>query len=77
MMRRTAKRPLPAGRMTRESALHFGVGLACFSVLLMGLAVNYVANKGESGARDAGKLRAEGKEYVVQDGDVMLFRFNV
>nr|NUR37176.1 redox-regulated ATPase YchF [Sphingomonas sp.] len=32
---------------------------------------------GESGARDAGRLRSEGKEYVVQDGDVMLFRFNV
>jgi len=38
---------------------------------------DYVACKGESGARDAGKLRQEGKEYVVQDGDVMLFRFNV
>ena len=38
---------------------------------------DYVAHKGEAGARDAGKLRAEGKEYVVQDGDVMLFRFNV
>ena len=38
---------------------------------------DYVAFKGEAGARDAGKLRAEGKEYVVQDGDVMLFRFNV
>jgi len=38
---------------------------------------DYVACKGESGARDAGKLRAEGKEYVVQDGDVLLFRFNV
>jgi ribosome-binding ATPase len=38
---------------------------------------DYVACKGEAGARDAGKLRSEGKEYVVQDGDVMLFRFNV
>jgi GTP-binding protein YchF len=38
---------------------------------------DYIACGGESGARDAGKLRSEGKEYVVQDGDVMLFRFNV
>ena len=38
---------------------------------------DYVACGGESGARDAGKLRQEGKEYVVQDGDVMLFKFNV
>jgi len=38
---------------------------------------DYIAFKGEVGARDAGKLRQEGKEYVVQDGDVMLFRFNV
>ena len=38
---------------------------------------DYVAHKGEAGARDAGRLRAEGKEYVVQDGDVLLFRFNV
>ncbi|MCR9130103.1 MAG: redox-regulated ATPase YchF [Alphaproteobacteria bacterium] len=38
---------------------------------------DYVAAGGESGARDAGKLRQEGKEYVVQDGDVMLFKFNV
>ena len=30
-----------------------------------------------AGAREAGVLRSEGKEYVVQDGDVMLFRFNV
>jgi GTP-binding protein YchF len=36
---------------------------------------DYVACKGEAGARDAGKLRLEGKEYVVQDGDVMHFRF--
>jgi ribosome-binding ATPase len=38
---------------------------------------DYVAYKGEVGARDAGKMRVEGKEYVVKDGDVMLFRFNV
>lgn len=42
-MKRTQKRPLPAGRMDRQSALHFGVGLAAFSVILMGLAVNYAA----------------------------------
>src|SRR4051812_3246170 len=41
-MRRTAKRPLPDGRMDRQSALHFGVGLAGFSVLLMGLATNWL-----------------------------------
>ncbi len=38
---------------------------------------DFVKFGGESGARDAGKSRSEGKEYVVQDGDVMLFRFNV
>lgn len=38
---------------------------------------DYVALKGEAGAREAGKLRIEGKEYVVKDGDVLLFRFNV
>jgi len=37
---------------------------------------DYVALNGEAGARDAGKLRLEGKEYVVADGDVMHFRFN-
>ncbi len=42
-MKRTAARPLPSGRMSRETALHFGVGLACFSVLLMGLATNWLA----------------------------------
>jgi GTP-binding protein YchF len=38
---------------------------------------DYIKFGGETGARDAGKLRSEGKDYVVQDGDVMLFRFNV
>jgi len=42
-MRRTANRPLPAGRMDRQAALHFGVGLGFFSVLLMGLATNWLA----------------------------------
>jgi GTP-binding protein YchF len=38
---------------------------------------DYVKYKGEAGARDAGRLRLEGKEYVVQEGDVLHFRFNV
>jgi hypothetical protein len=38
---------------------------------------DYVTLGGEAGAREAGRLRQEGKEYVVQDGDVMLFKFNV
>ena len=38
---------------------------------------DYVANRGEQGAKAAGKMRSEGKEYEVQDGDVILFRFNV
>ena len=36
---------------------------------------DYVALNGETGARDAGKLRLEGKDYVVKDGDVLHFRF--
>lgn len=38
---------------------------------------DYIEGKGESGAKDAGKWRLEGKEYIVQDGDVIHFRFNV
>ncbi len=38
---------------------------------------DYIAHKGETGAKAAGKLRQEGKEYIVKDGDVILFRFNV
>jgi ribosome-binding ATPase YchF (GTP1/OBG family) len=38
---------------------------------------DFVKFGGETGAKDAGRMRSEGKEYVVQDGDVMLFRFNV
>ncbi len=38
---------------------------------------DFVAQRGEAGAKEAGKLRLEGKEYVVREGDVMHFRFNV
>ncbi|PIE73993.1 MAG: redox-regulated ATPase YchF [Deltaproteobacteria bacterium] len=38
---------------------------------------DFIANKGENGAKEAGKMRLEGKEYEVKDGDVMHFRFNV
>ncbi|HET9399047.1 MAG TPA: heme o synthase [Sphingomicrobium sp.] len=42
-MKRTANRPLPDGRLERQTALHFGVGLSVFSVVLMGLAANWLA----------------------------------
>jgi GTP-binding protein YchF len=38
---------------------------------------DYIALKGEAGAKEAGKMRAEGKEYIVKDGDVLNFLFNV
>ena len=38
---------------------------------------DYVAGNGEQGAKEAGKMRAEGKDYVVKDGDVLNFLFNV
>jgi ribosome-binding ATPase YchF (GTP1/OBG family) len=38
---------------------------------------DFVAGKGEAGAKEAGKVRVEGKEYIVKDGDILLFRFNV
>ena len=43
VMKRTAKRPIPAGRVTRGEALGFGVGLSGFAVVLLGLASNWVA----------------------------------
>lgn len=42
-MKRTASRPLPDGRMDRQAALHFGIGLAGFSVVIMGMAVNWLS----------------------------------
>ena len=38
---------------------------------------DYLEYGGEQGAKEAGKMRSEGKDYVVKDGDVILFRFNV
>ena len=38
---------------------------------------DYITCRGEQGAKEAGKMRLEGREYVVKDGDVMHFRFNV
>ena len=38
---------------------------------------DYIACEGEQGAKEAGKMRLEGREYVMRDGDVMHFRFNV
>jgi ribosome-binding ATPase YchF (GTP1/OBG family) len=38
---------------------------------------DFIKFKGEAGAKEAGKLRLEGKEYLVKEGDVMHFRFNV
>ena len=38
---------------------------------------DFIRLNGEAGAKEAGKMRSEGKEYVVQDGDILLFRFNV
>jgi len=43
LMKRTQSRPIPAGRLDRQTALHFGVGLGVFSVLLMGVAANWLA----------------------------------
>ena len=39
--------------------------------------MNFITYKGERGAKEAGKMRAEGKDYIVKDGDVMNFLFNV
>ena len=49
-----------------------GAGLA--ALLLVGAVV---ACGGEAGAKDAGKMRSEGRDYVVRDGDLLRFRFNV
>jgi len=52
----------------------FERGFICAEVIAYD---DYIAYKGEQGAKTAGKMRQEGRDYVVEDGDVILFRFNV
>jgi GTP-binding protein YchF len=67
---RGAKAPQAAGVIHTD----FERGFICAEVIAYG---DYVAAGGEQGAKDAGKMRLEGKEYVIADGDVVHFRFNV
>jgi ribosome-binding ATPase len=67
---RGTKAPQAAGAIHGDFERGF---IACETIAC----VDYVACKGEVGAKEAGKMRVEGKEYVVKDGDVLLFRFNV
>jgi GTP-binding protein YchF len=69
---------IPHGTRAPDAAgsIHsdFKRGFICAEVIAYG---DYIRYGGESGARDAGRLRQEGRDYVVQDGDVIHFRFNV
>jgi GTP-binding protein YchF len=69
-VRRGAKAPEAAGAIHTD----FERGFICAETIAYD---DYVACGGEQGAKDAGKMRQEGRDYVVKDGDVMLFRFNV
>lgn len=69
-VRRGAKAPEAAGCIHTD----FEKGFIKAEVIAMD---DYVNNNGEQGAKDAGKMRQEGKDYTVHDGDVILFRFNV
>ncbi len=66
------------GATARESAgvIHtdFARGFICAETIAFD---DYIACKGEQGAKESGKMRQEGKEYITSDGDVYLFRFNV
>jgi GTP-binding protein YchF len=69
-VRRGAKAPAAAGVIHTD----FQRGFICAEVIAYD---DYVACDGEQGAKDAGKMRLEGKDYVIADGDVVHFRFNV
>ncbi|HEX6980431.1 MAG TPA: redox-regulated ATPase YchF [Alphaproteobacteria bacterium] len=69
-VRKGAKAPEAAGVIHTD----FERGFICAEVIAYD---DYVACGGEQGAKEAGKMRQEGRDYTVADGDVMLFRFNV
>jgi GTP-binding protein YchF len=69
-LRKGAKAPEAAG------VIHTDFERGFIRAEVIGCA-DYITYKGESGAKDAGKFRLEGKEYLMQDGDVVHFRFNV
>jgi len=69
-VRRNAKGPEAAGVIHTD----FERGFICAETISYD---DYLACNGEQGAKDAGKMRQEGRDYTVQDGDVILFRFNV
>jgi hypothetical protein len=69
---------VPAGATAPQAAgvIHtdFERGFIRAEVIAYG---DYVAQRGEAGAKEAGRMRLEGRDYVVRDGDVVHFRFNV
>lgn len=69
---------IPTGTKAAQAAgtIHtdFERGFICSETIAYD---DYIACKGEQGAKDAGKMRQEGRDYVMKDGDVVLFRFNV
>jgi ribosome-binding ATPase len=69
-VRKGAKAPEAAGAIHTD----FERGFICAETIAYD---DFIACGGEQGAKDAGKMRQEGRDYVAKDGDVMLFRFNV
>jgi ribosome-binding ATPase YchF (GTP1/OBG family) len=69
-VRKGAKAPEAAGRIHTD----FEKGFIKAEVIAMS---DYTTLGGEVPCKEAGKMRQEGKEYVMQDGDIVLFRFNV
>ena len=70
VIRKEAKAPEAAG------AIHTDFEKGCIKAEVISFD-DYINSNGEQGAKEAGKMRQEGKDYVVADGDVILFRFNV